>query len=189
MQQRLILASGSPRRKELLENVNISFDVVVSEVEEIIDPTLPPQEIVKSLAFQKAHDVSVRYPDAVVLGSDTVVVYQDQILGKPENEEDSYRMLKMLSGQTHHVVTGVAIISSDKVSTFYEKTEVTFWELSDQEIKSYIASGEPTDKAGSYGIQQLGSSLVKRITGDYFTVVGLPISRTVRELRNFGFTY
>jgi len=189
MQPRLILASGSPRRKELLENVNIPFDVVVSEVEEVVDESLTPSEVVKSLALQKAHDVAVKYPDSVVLGSDTVVVYEEQILGKPENEEDSYRMLKMLSGHTHHVLTGVAIISDKETTTFYEKTEVTFWELSDQEIRTYIASGEPADKAGSYGIQQLGSSLVKRINGDYFAVVGLPVARTIRELRKFGFTY
>jgi septum formation protein len=188
MQQRLILASGSPRRKELLSNLQIEFDIVVSNIEEIVDKDLRPEEVVMSLALQKANDVARQSTDAFVLGADTIVVYQDHILGKPINEEDSYRMLKLLSGRTHEVLTGVAIVTSNEQVTFYEKTEVTFWELSDSEIKAYIESGEPTDKAGSYGIQQLGSVLVKQIKGDYFSVVGLPVSRTIRELRKVGMT-
>ena len=186
MQQRLILASGSPRRKELLSNLQIKFEVVVSEIEEIVDESLQPEEVVMDLAFQKANDVAKIHQDAIVLGSDTVVVFDGEILGKPTNEEDSFRMLKMLSGNTHEVLTGVSIISPQETITFYERTEVTFWELTDDEIYAYIASGEPADKAGSYGIQHLGSVFVKRINGDYFSVVGLPVSRTKRELKKVG---
>jgi septum formation protein len=186
MQQRLILASGSPRRKELLSNLQLNFEVVVSEIEEIVDESLQPEEVVMDLAFQKANAVAQIHSDAIVLGSDTVVVFDGEILGKPMDEEDSFRMLKMLSGNTHEVLTGVSIISPQETITFYERTEVTFWELTDDEIRAYIASGEPADKAGSYGIQMLGSVLVKRINGDYFAVVGLPVSRTKRELKKLG---
>ena len=186
MQQRLILASGSPRRKELLSNLQLKFEVVVSDIEEIVDESLQPEEVVMDLAYQKANDVAQIHSDAIVLGSDTVVVFDGEILGKPTDEEDSFRMLKMLSGNTHEVLTGVSIISPQETITFYERTEVTFWELTDDEIRAYIASGEPADKAGSYGIQMLGSVLVKRINGDYFAVVGLPVSRTKRELKKLG---
>ncbi len=187
MQDRLILASGSPRRKELLSNLQLNFDVVVSEIEEVMDHTMPTHDLVMSLALQKAQDVAKGYHEAYVLGADTVVVYGQQVLGKPESEEDSFRMLRMLSGNTHEVLTGVAILYKDTTVTFYERTEVTFWELSDDEIRVYIQSGEPRDKAGSYGIQELGSSLVQKINGDYFSVVGLPVSRTIRELERIGF--
>ncbi|WP_078545331.1 Maf family protein [Litchfieldia alkalitelluris] len=187
MQQRLILASGSPRRKELLSNLQLTFDVIVSEIEEVVDETMTPAEVVMSLASQKAEDIAKEHRDAYVIGSDTVVVFQDEILGKPKNEEDSFRMLTMLSGNTHHVYTGVAISYQSETFTFYEKTEVTFWDLTEAEIHTYIKSGEPKDKAGSYGIQELGSGLVKNINGDYFAVVGLPVSRTIRELKRLGY--
>ncbi|MFC4320951.1 Maf family protein [Litchfieldia salsa] len=187
MQQRLILASGSPRRKELLSNLQLEFDVIVSEIEEIVDNTMTPEKIVMSLALQKAEDVARHHRDAFVIGSDTVVVFQNEVLGKPKNEEDSFRMLRMLSNQTHQVYTGVAILTGTSRVTFFERTDVTFWELSESEIAAYISSGEPKDKAGSYGIQELGSVLVKGINGDYFSVVGLPISRTIRELKKAGY--
>lgn len=185
---KLVLASGSPRRKELLENVGIQFDVVKSEIEEQIDHHLPPEQIVMELALQKAKDVSRRYREKVVLGADTIVTYENRILGKPANEEEAKRMLAMLSGRVHTVYTGVAIVTSSEVKTFYESTDVTFWQLSDEEIEAYFRTEEPMDKAGAYGIQRFGSILVKRISGDYFTVVGLPIASTVRELKRFGVT-
>ncbi|MBO9130509.1 Maf family protein [Bacillus sp. 165] len=185
--QRLILASGSPRRKELLENLRLSFEVYVSEVEEIIDEHAPPHETVMSLALQKASDVGRRFPHDIVLGADTIVTYGTHVLGKPKNTEEAQAMLRMLSGQTHEVYTGVAIISPLQTITFFERTEVTFWELLEHEIQTYIESKEPFDKAGAYGIQGFGASLVKRIVGDYYSVVGLPVARTIRELRKFGF--
>ncbi|PLR93717.1 Maf family protein [Bacillus sp. T33-2] len=184
--QRLILASSSPRRKELLENLHLTFEISGSNADESFDPGLSPEEAVMALAFRKASSVARHFPDDYVLGSDTVVVIEGTILGKPAGSQEAFEMLKMLSGKTHSVYTGVSIVAPEKKVNFYEKTEVTFWELTDDEINTYIKSGEPFDKAGGYGIQGFGSMLVKRISGDYFTVVGLPVSRTVRELRRAG---
>lgn len=181
----LILASGSPRRKELLQQVHLPFTVKVSNIEETFDPELSPEEIATSLAYQKAQSVFQENQEAVVIGSDTIVVLGDKVLGKPESEEEARATLRTLSGNTHHVISGVAILSQEKEITFYEKTSVTFWELTDEDIDFYIRSGEPMDKAGSYGIQEVGALFVKEIKGDYFSIVGLPLSRTVRELKSF----
>jgi septum formation protein len=185
--QRLILASSSPRRKELLEMANLPFEILASDIQEHVPENATPEEVVQSLAYQKAKAIADMESDAYVLGADTIVVYNGLILGKPKTEQDAFETLKMLSGHTHEVLTGVAILSSKQEMTFYEQTKVTFWKLTDEEILNYIASGEPMDKAGSYGIQGRGSLFVKRIEGDYFSVVGLPIARTVRELRKLGF--
>ncbi|CAM3458029.1 Maf family protein [Cytobacillus oceanisediminis] len=187
--QNLILASSSPRRKELLENLHFTFEVSSSDVDESFDPWLTPDEIVKELAFRKADAVFKKYPDAFVIGSDTVVVKDGNVLGKPSSSEEAFSMLKSLSGTTHSVYTGVSILAPGKQIKFYEKTDVVFWELTDEEINSYIGTGEPFDKAGAYGIQGFGSVLVKSISGDYFSVVGLPVSRTVRELRKAGYSH
>ena len=184
---RLILASGSPRRQELLRKLQLDFDVVVSSIEETFSSNESPEEIVTSLAMQKAQDVAAKYPDDYVVGADTMVVLENQILGKPKSEQDAFNILKMLSGNTHHVLTGVAILHQQQQTIFCEKTEVTFWDLTEQEIHDYILSGEPFDKAGAYGIQEFGSILVKRVNGDYFSVVGLPVSRTIRELTMIGY--
>lgn len=184
--KKLILASSSPRRKELLSYAQIPFEIVVSHVEEHFNDKNNPNEIVQALALQKAEAVAnILEQDAVVLGADTIVTIDNQILGKPNDENEARIMLGKLSGREHIVYTGVAIVSANESTTFYEETKVQFWELSDEEIDNYIKSGEPFDKAGAYGIQQLGSILVKRIEGDYFSVVGLPISRTYRELKRF----
>jgi septum formation protein len=183
--KRLILASGSPRRKELLELLQIPFEISVSNIEEIVDECMTSSEIVMSLALQKAEDVAKQYSDAVVLGSDTVVTFNSRILGKPKSKAEAAETLRLLSGQTHEVFTGVAIVSREKTVTFYERTEVTFYELSDEEIHNYIETKEPLDKAGSYGIQGVGAVLVKHIKGDYYSVVGLPIARVARELKTF----
>lgn len=185
--QNLILASSSPRRKELLENLQLLFEVSSSDVDESFDPKTAPKDVVMELSFRKAKAVSERYPDSFIIGSDTVVVSGGKILGKPRDEDDAFKMLKSLSGKTHSVYTGVSILAPEKEIKFYTKTDVVFWELSDDEIHSYISTGEPFDKAGAYGIQGYGSVLVKEINGDYFSVVGLPVSRTVRELREAGF--
>ena len=185
--QNLILASSSPRRKELLENLRLTFAVTSSEVDESFDPTLSPEEVVMELAERKAQAVFKDNQEAFVIGSDTIVFANNQILGKPADEAEAVRMLKTLSGCQHEVFTGVSIVSPTSKTRFYEKTEVWFWELTEDEIRSYVQSGEPLDKAGAYGIQQLGSMLVKKINGDYFAVVGLPVARTIRELSKAGY--
>ncbi len=183
--QNLILASSSPRRKELLSILQIPFEVKASDVDETFQSELAPHEVVIDLADRKAKHVSKIHSSSIVIGADTIVVADGEILGKPKTPTEAFEMLKKLSGTTHSVYTGVAIVSAARTTTFYERTEVTFWELSDEEIHSYISTGEPFDKAGSYGIQGFGSTLVNRIAGDYFTVVGLPVARLVRELKPF----
>jgi septum formation protein len=185
--QNLILASSSPRRKELLENLRLTFAISSSEVDESFDPALSPKEVVMELADRKAQVVFKENPTAFVIGSDTIVVADNQILGKPADEAEAFTMLKSLSGRQHDVYTGVSIVSPTGTTKFYEKTEVWFWELTDDSIRAYVKSGEPLDKAGAYGIQQLGGMLVKKINGDYFAVVGLPVSRTIRELKKAGY--
>lgn len=185
--QRLILASSSPRRKELLENLRLKFEISSSDADESFSEELSPAEAVMELASRKSATVAANNPDCFVIGSDTVVVHEGAILGKPAGGQEAFEILKKLSGNTHSVYTGVSIISPEKEIRFYEKTDVTFWELSDEEIDTYIKSGEPFDKAGGYGIQGFGSMLVKEINGDYYTVMGLPVSRLIRELRKIGY--
>ncbi|HWJ78680.1 MAG TPA: Maf family protein [Niallia sp.] len=188
LKQTLILASSSPRRKELLEDLQIPFVVRISDVEESFLPTLPPEEVVTDLAKRKVQAIDRKEPNTYILGADTIVYHNGTILGKPSSREEAFHMLRQLSGTTHSVYTGVAILVNGQYSTFFEKTDVLFWELTDEDINSYLDTGEPFDKAGAYGIQGVGRTLVKGIHGDYFTVVGLPISRTVRELKAKGFT-
>ena len=185
--QHLVLASSSPRRKELLQNLHLTFDVSSSEVDESFGPDLLPEEIVVQLAYRKAQMIAQQYRTSFVIGADTIVVANEQILGKPQNETQAVKMLAQLSGKTHAVYTGVAIIHGETETSFFEKTQVTFWELTETEISAYVKSGEPFDKAGGYGIQGFGSMLVKQISGDYFAVVGLPVSRMVRELQKIGY--
>jgi septum formation protein len=185
--QNLILASSSPRRKELLENLRITFTISSSEVDESFETGLPPEEVVMQLAERKAQAVFNENPSSFVIGADTIVVAGNEILGKPADEAEAVRTLKTLSGHQHEVYTGVAIISPKGMTRFYERTEVWFWELTDSEISAYVKTGEPLDKAGAYGIQDLGSMLVKKINGDYFAVVGLPVARTIRELKKAGY--
>ncbi|MGC4375812.1 Maf family protein [Fictibacillus sp. Mic-4] len=182
----LILASSSPRRKELLSMADFLFEVIPSRIEEVMDPTLSPDKLVCSLAEQKARDVFESHPECVVLGADTIVVFGGQMLGKPKDREEAIAILTMLSGQTHSVYTGNCIISKDKISLFSDRTEVTFWPLTEKEILHYVNSGEPMDKAGGYGIQGRGATLVQSINGDFYNVMGLPISKVVRELESFG---
>lgn len=181
----LILASGSPRRKELLETAGIDFEIKVADVDEKIPDGASPQEAVMSLALQKAQAVAVDNPEKIVLGADTVVAYGGKILGKPKSEADAVKMLTELSGKVHTVCTGVALIKGDRVKSFCEVTEVEFHKLAEDEIINYVKTGEPMDKAGAYGIQGKGCVLVKKIDGDYFNVVGLPVSKVYRELGDF----
>lgn len=185
--QTLILASSSPRRRELLENLQLPFEISSSNIDETFDKNMSPEQIVMELAHRKAKCVAMKRPDAFVIGSDTIVFFDGQVLGKPNTEQEAAEMLKKLSGNSHYVYTGVSIISPTNHVNFFEKTEVVFWELTDEHIANYIQTGEPFDKAGSYGIQGYGSLLVKKINGDYFSVVGLPIARTIRELKNLGY--
>lgn len=183
-----ILASASPRRKEILMNAGFCFEIIPSGADENISEELSPEETVRELSRRKATDILEKYPGSVVFGCDTVVAVEGRILGKPENDEDAYEMLRMLSGKTHTVSTGVCVVSSHKEICFSDTTQVTFYELSEETIRSYIATGECSDKAGAYGIQGYGSALVKEIKGDYFSVMGLPSARAVRALAEFGIT-
>lgn len=189
MNSNLILASASPRRKELLELLRLPFDIIASEIDEVVDEKLHPADMVQSLANQKALNVAEKMQNAFVIGSDTLVVYEGKMLGKPKQKREAIEMLNMLSGKTHEVYTGVSIVHKGKASSFYEKTSVTFYPLSTDEIEEYVKTGEPMDKAGAYGIQGYGSLLVKEIHGDYYSVVGLPIARTKRELMKAGFIW
>lgn len=179
----IILASASPRRKELLSLAGIEYTVIPSECDEALPEKISPPEAVTLLAERKADDVFKRYPGDIIIAADTVVALGEEILGKPKNETDAFKMLRMLSGKMHTVYTGVCIMNKDGKDIFFCSTEVEFYELTDDEITEYISTGEPTDKAGAYGIQGKGALLVKRISGDYLNVVGLPLSETVRKLR------
>lgn len=178
----IILASASPRRKEILELADLKFDVMPSDAQEITTKTAP-NEVVMELASLKAKDIYKKSEkQSMIVGADTVVAYQGQILGKPTDEAEAKRMLTMLSGQTHEVYTGVCVIEDGKTKTFYEETKVTFYEISDEQIDHYIKTGEPMDKAGSYGIQGKAAVFIKGIEGDYYNVVGFPIARFLQEI-------
>ena len=177
-----ILASGSPRRKELLNLFIDDYEVLVSGCEEFVPEGTPAEKVPAILAEQKALAVADLRPDDTVIGSDTVVVLNNEIFGKPKDKEHAYAMLRALSGKKHFVYTGVAVAEKGEVRSFVQKTEVEFYELSDETIEKYIATGEPMDKAGAYGIQGKGSVLIKGIVGDYFNVMGLPVAETARFL-------
>ena len=180
----IILASASPRRSELMTLAGFRFDVICADIDEIVPEKALPQEVVMSLALQKAQAVAKDHRKSAVVGSDTVVALDGKILGKPRSEKEAAEMLRSLSGRMHKVFTGVAIVCGEKVTSFFDETEVEFYPLTDQEILDYVATGEPMDKAGAYGIQGRGAVLVKRINGDYFNVMGLPISKVYRELKD-----
>ena len=181
-----IVASASPRRKEILSMGGFGFRIIPSDCDETIKEKLSPEETVKVLAERKALSVLSENENSVVLGCDTVVALGDEILGKPADREDAFKMIKALSGKTHRVCTGVCIADKDKTNTFVSVAEVEFYELSDKTAESYVATGECDDKAGAYGIQGLGGTLVKSIKGDYYAIVGLPYAETVRVLSEFG---
>lgn len=181
-----IVASASPRRKEILSMGGFGFRIIPSDCDETIKEKLSPEETVKVLAERKALSVLEKNENSVVLGCDTVVALGDEILGKPSDREAAFKMIKALSGKTHRVCTGVCIADKDKTNTFVSVAEVEFYELSDETAESYVATGECDDKAGAYGIQGLGGTLVKSIKGDYYAIVGLPYAETVRVLSEFG---
>lgn len=182
----LILASQSPRRRELMGRITEHFTVVVSDVEEVRDPAWPVQELPRYLAAQKAEAVSKSRPDALVIGADTIVALDGTVLGKPRDDEDAFLMLKNLSGKTHKVLTGVAFYRGGKeLSSFVQTTEVDFYPLSDRQIRRYLVTGEHRDKAGAYGIQGFGGLFVEGIRGDYFNVVGFPLAKVAKELEKW----
>jgi septum formation protein len=186
--EKIILASSSPRRIEILKNLGIEFDIVPSNYEEVIVNKLP-EDLVCYLAKNKALEVSSRVEvESLILAADTMVFVDKKPLGKPHTKNAAYSMLKSLSGRKHDVITGICLLSRklNKIHVDYEVTNVFFRELSDEEILSYISTGEPLDKAGAYGIQGFGGLFVKRIEGCYFNVVGLPIYKLYNGLREMG---
>lgn len=191
MNYKLILASASPRRKELLEQVGAEFEIIPSKGEEIITSSRP-EEVVVELSVQKAEEVACRIQekDVIILGADTVVVFDGQILGKPKDEAEAERILSMLSGNTHSVYTGVTLIvmqdGKSERHSFYEETKVTMYSMTKQQILSYIRTGEPMDKAGAYGIQGKGALYIEKIHGDYNNVVGLPVAKIFQRMRKSG---
>ncbi len=172
----IVLASGSPRRRELLEQMGIgSFEVLTSDCDETLPRDDTPARRVEYLALQKASAVFALRPDATVIGADTVVVLEDAVLGKPHSPAEAAAMLSALSGRSHRVYTGIAVLSGEQILTAHECTEVSFRSLTEEEIQAYIATGEPMDKAGAYGIQGRACVFIRGISGDYYNVVGLPV--------------
>ncbi|MDD3218144.1 MAG: Maf family protein [Lachnospiraceae bacterium] len=187
----IILASGSPRRRELLEQIGLSFRVVPALGDECISKSVP-SEVVAELALQKASEVALGAPvDSVVIGADTIVTFDGVILGKPKDSRDAVRMLQMLQGRTHTVYTGVSVIwkgcDGERVDGFVEATDVSCFPMSVNEIEDYVRTGDPLDKAGAYGIQGYFARYIKRIDGDYYNVVGLPVGHLYQILRTSVF--
>ena len=187
--KRIVLASGSPRRRELLEQVGMKFDVVVSDVEEKVTKTLPG-DVVCELSSQKAMAVYEMLEDReniLVIGADTVVSANNVILGKPKDFEDAVSMIKMLQDGEHSVYTGVTLVIEGRCHTFSEETKVKVYPMTEEQICAYVKTGEPMDKAGAYGIQGLFAAYVRGIDGDYNNVVGLPVGRICEYLRRIGY--
>ncbi|GMQ56120.1 Maf-like protein [Vallitalea sediminicola] len=188
----IILASKSPRRKELLERLNISFDIKISRVDEDSFKQDSPWEFVEKLAYEKANSVSKLVDeDSLVIGCDTVVVFENEILGKPKNIGQAADYLKKLSGNKHLVYSGIAIldVGSNKKYISHEVTEVYMKDLNEEEIAYYINTGEPLDKAGAYGIQGVGAIFIEKINGDYYNVMGLPLNKLYKGLNKLGVNY
>lgn len=188
--RKIVLASASPRRRELLERIGVQFEVLPTEGEEKTTKA-NPGEAVEELALQKAaRSRALQEDDVMVIGSDTVVVLDDRILGKPGSEEEAEAMLRTLQGRSHRVCTGVAVLLKEKgklrQTVFHEEAEVEIWPMSEEEIRNYVATGEPMDKAGAYGIQGVFCVYVKGIRGDYNTIVGFPVSRFYQEMKQQG---
>lgn len=178
-----VLASKSPRRAELMHYIAPNFEILPAECGENPPAGIEADEVPEFLAVQKALDVSKKRPDSLVIGCDTVVILNSEIMGKPKDLEDAFRMLKALSGRVHTVVSGVCLCYKGKTLSFTQKTAVEFYPLSDEDILNYIRQSNPLDKAGAYGIQDKGGLFVKEISGDYYNVVGLPLARLNLEIK------
>jgi septum formation protein len=184
----VILASRSKRRSQILKNAGIEHLVKPSDIEiiEQIDYAIPVEEAVVKLAKRKAMQIFEERPESIVIGADTIVVVDDHILGVPNGEDDAKRMLRLISGRTHLVYTGVYIVCSEKTASFTSKTEVEFWHLSDEEIEYYVNTGEVFDKAGAYAMSGFASKYVKQIKGDYYGVIGMPVCQLYHILKTFS---
>lgn len=185
MNKYVVLASQSPRRRELLSRCGYPFITDSADIDETLDLNLAVQLAVEHLAIRKAQAVETKHPEAIIITADTVVVLNEKIYGKPINNIDAFNMLKELSGQTHQVMTSMCLMYKDKVETFTSITDVEFYDLEDTMIQEYVNSGEAYDKAGAYGIQDGGSLFIKGIKGDYYTVMGLPVALLKRKLDAF----
>jgi septum formation protein len=186
---KVVLASSSPRRRELLNLIGIAHEVRPANLDESMRPRETPRRHAERLARDKASAVATRDPDLITIAADTIVVINRKVLGKPVDEEDAARMLAMLSGREHTVITAVAVSRGKKLRSAIEEVKVKFRRLREDEIEAYIATGEPMDKAGAYGIQGYGATIVERVEGDYFAVMGLPLVRLVGLMRDVGVVY
>ena len=186
---RVVLASASPRRRDLLNLIGIAHEVRPANIDETVRPRESPRRYAERLAREKASAIASRDPDLITIGADTVVVIDRKVLGKPADTADAARMLRMLSGREHTVITAVAVSRGRKLRSAIEEVRVKFRRLRDDEIDEYIAMGEPMDKAGAYGIQGYGATIVERIEGDYIAVMGLPLVRLVGLMRDVGVRY
>jgi septum formation protein len=182
---RIILASKSPRRKELLELLKIPFEIIVSDIDEQIDYDNDLVKEIEKLSYQKANAVFRDHPDALVIGSDTIVKIGNDVLGKPHSVEEAKQMLRELSDNTHEVVTGVTILCKENAETFSSVARVSFYPLSEEEIEEYVNTNEPMDKAGAYAIQGDAAKFIRCIEGDYYTIVGLPIAELYHRLKKY----
>ncbi len=179
----MILASQSPRRRELLSLITSDFRIIPAKGEEVLPEKISPENAVLALSEQKAKEIYAGYKGEIIIAADTIVAIDGKILGKPKDEADAFEMLKTLSGRVHEVFTGVCVIfPNGEKEHFFDETKVEFYPLSDKEISDYIKTGEPMDKAGAYGIQEQGALLVKRIDGDYYNVMGLPVAKLFRVI-------
>jgi septum formation protein len=185
----VVLASASPRRRDLLNLIGVDHEVRPADADESYAPGEDPAAHAERLAREKAALIAVGARESLVIGADTIVVIDGKVLGKPRDADDAVRMLRMLSGRTHFVITAVAAAFEERMASAVEQVSVTFRELGDDEIEAYIATGEPMDKAGAYGIQGYGATIVKRIEGDYFAVMGLPLVRLVVLMAELGVSY
>lgn len=183
--KKLILASGSPRRKELLEDFGYPFEVIPSNINEEINISKPITEEIEKLSFNKALSIFKEHKDSIVIGSDTVVVLENKIYGKPKDKDDAKRMLQNFRNKTHKVITSVSIISNEKSETFSSTTDVTFGNITNEEIDKYIDEENVLDKAGAYAIQGKAKKFIKSINGDYYTVVGLPVQMLNERLKKY----
>jgi septum formation protein len=186
---RVILASASPRRRELLSLIGIEHEVMPANIDETLTSGESAVAHAERLALEKAHVIARQAPEAVVIGADTIVVVDGDILGKPRDRVEAAAMLRRLSGRGHRVHTAVAVVAGQRAESAVESVNVAFRALTDEEIAAYIATGEPMDKAGAYGIQGYGATIVERVDGDYFSVMGLGLRRLIELLERAGFTY
>ncbi|MBI5123383.1 septum formation inhibitor Maf [Candidatus Roizmanbacteria bacterium] len=186
--KKIVLASASPRRKQLLKQLGLEFEVVTTDLEERLNPRLKPRHQVEELALQKAEAVASKFADAIIIGADTIVALNDEVIGKPKDVQDAKRILKKLRGRQHTVVTGFVLIDTLAKRTIVKSVETKVWfrKLLPQEISNYIEKEKPLDKAGAYAIQDLGALFIEKIEGDFFGAVGLPLFTLAKELKKLG---